>query len=98
MVPWRTPHPSCVVPAASFQTGDVLYLEHEIGGHWYILRSGKVGFYVSLRPLETNPDVIHMRTLRNEGYFGHMPLLLNILSWCAIARIAGFLTISNRYR
>lgn len=62
------------------QTGDVLYLEHEIGGHWYVLRSGKVSFYVSLRPLETDSEVVRMRTLERDGYFGHVALLLNVLS------------------
>lgn len=62
------------------QCGDVLYLEHEVGGHWYILRSGNVSFYVSLAPFEKQSDVVLMRSLSDDGHFGLTPVLLNVLN------------------
>lgn len=66
--------------ASEKQCGDVLYLEHEVGGHWYILRGGKVSFYVSLAPLETHSEVVLMRSLSDDGHFGLTPVLLNVLN------------------
>ncbi|CAM9958680.1 unnamed protein product, partial [Ectocarpus fasciculatus] len=60
--------------------GDVLYLEHEVGGHWYILRAGTVSFYVSVSPLETQSEVLLMRSLSDDGHFGLTPVLLNVLN------------------
>ncbi|CBN79924.1 conserved unknown protein [Ectocarpus siliculosus] len=60
--------------------GDVLYLEHEVGGHWYFLRAGTVSFYVSVSPLETQSEVLLMRSLSDDGHFGLTPVLLNVLN------------------
>lgn len=62
------------------QCGDVLYLEHEVGGHWYILRAGTISFYVSVSPLETQSEVLLMRSLSDDGHFGLTPVLLNVLN------------------
>lgn len=62
------------------QSGDVLFLEHEVGGHWYLLRSGTVAFYVSASPLETQSEVLLMRTMSDDGHFGLAPVLLNVLN------------------
>eukprot|EP00903_Cladosiphon_okamuranus_P018054 g16615.t1 len=61
-------------------SGDVLFLEHEVGGHWYLLRSGAVAFYVSVSPWDTQSEVLLMRTLSDDGHFGLAPVLLNILN------------------
>lgn len=58
----------------------MLYLEHEVGGHWYILRSGTISFYVSMSPLETQSEVKLMRSLAEDGHFGLTPVLLNVLN------------------
>ncbi|CAM9898271.1 unnamed protein product [Ectocarpus sp. 8 AP-2014] len=60
--------------------GDVLYLEHEVGGHWYFLRAGTVSFYVSVSPLETQSEVLLMRSLSDDAHFGLTPVLLNVLN------------------
>lgn len=58
----------------------MLYLEHEVGGHWYILRNGTISFYVSLAPSETHSEVVLMRTLSDDGHFGLTSVLLNVLN------------------
>lgn len=58
----------------------MLFLEHEVGGHWYILRAGTISFYVSVSPLETQSEVLLMRTLSEDGNFGLTPVLLNVLN------------------
>lgn len=74
----------CVYVASTLnnrsQSGDVLYLEHEVGGHWYILRAGTISFYVSVSPLETQSEVLLMRTLSEDGNFGLTPVILNVLN------------------
>ncbi|CAM9744013.1 unnamed protein product, partial [Choristocarpus tenellus] len=59
--------------------GDFIYMEQEVGTHWYLLRGGKVSFYTSLTPHLADGRVIHMSSLKDDGHFGHNALVLNIL-------------------
>lgn len=51
-----------------------------MGGHWYILRGGTISFYVSMSPLETQSEVLLMRSLSEDGNFGLTPVILNVLN------------------
>ncbi|CAM9173045.1 unnamed protein product, partial [Discosporangium mesarthrocarpum] len=69
-------------------SGDIIYQEHEVGTHWYLLRNGKVSFHTSLDPFAPDPMVTYMSSLERTGHFGHNALLLNVLqSVTATARV-----------